>query len=365
MFNSVVLDVAIGLIFVFVLVSSLCSAIREGIEAWLKTRASYLEYSIRQLLRDPDGLTITKDFFQHPLIRALYRGDYPTAPQAKEPGPWRSGRGLPSYIPARTFVLALLDLAARGPVEPAHKSDSAAGTTSETGVSGSTGVTFESLRQGIRTLDNPPLERALQAALDAAAGDLNRARKYLEAWYDDAMERASGWYRRSTQWVLLGIAIVVVCTLNINAIRIAEHLYHDPAARSLAVASVSNPDERTYEQAKADLEALNLPLGWGQGWNWYRAEGRAPRGFDPWSDLIAPVLGLLITATAALFGAPFWFDLANRLGNLRSTRKQIEEPSRSPSPHESAFPPSMLVASSSDGEATAAAVQGEVLDGLP
>ena len=55
MFGSGILEVAIGVIFVFLLVSIICSAIREGIEAWLKTRAAYLEHGIRELLHDLGG----------------------------------------------------------------------------------------------------------------------------------------------------------------------------------------------------------------------------------------------------------------------------------------------------------------------
>jgi len=50
MFNSQILDVAIGIVFIYVLASATCSAIREGIESWVKTRAAYLEYGIRKLL---------------------------------------------------------------------------------------------------------------------------------------------------------------------------------------------------------------------------------------------------------------------------------------------------------------------------
>ena len=57
MFGSEILDVAVGVIFVFLLVSMICSAIREGLETVLKTRAAYLEQGIRELLRDPTART--------------------------------------------------------------------------------------------------------------------------------------------------------------------------------------------------------------------------------------------------------------------------------------------------------------------
>ncbi|AGZ41925.1 hypothetical protein [Actinoplanes friuliensis] len=39
-------------------------------------------------------------------------------------------------------------------------------------------------------------------------------------------------------------------------------------------------------------------------------------------DWLLKLLGLVLTAAAAALGAPFWFDLLNRLVNLRSTGKR-------------------------------------------
>src|SRR5688500_13005900 len=76
MFNSAILDVVIGVAFVFMLVSTLCAAVREGLEAWLKTRSSYLEHAIRELLHDRSGLGLAKAFYTHPMVASLYQGDY-------------------------------------------------------------------------------------------------------------------------------------------------------------------------------------------------------------------------------------------------------------------------------------------------
>ena len=65
MFGAEILDVAIGVVFVFLLVSVVCSAIREGIEAWLKTRAAYLERGIRELLHDRNGRGLARNFYEH------------------------------------------------------------------------------------------------------------------------------------------------------------------------------------------------------------------------------------------------------------------------------------------------------------
>jgi hypothetical protein len=49
--------------------------------------------------------------------------------------------------------------------------------------------------------------------------------------------------------------------------------------------------------------------------------------FSAWYDVIAPILGLLITAFAATLGAPLWFDVLNRITVLRATIKPSDTPS--------------------------------------
>lgn len=96
MFGSDILEVSIGVVFVFVLVSTLCSAMREALEGWLKTRASYLEFGIRELLHDSSGTGLAKDLFTHPLIFGLYGGKYAPGKYGARLRPWHRGRNLPS-----------------------------------------------------------------------------------------------------------------------------------------------------------------------------------------------------------------------------------------------------------------------------
>ena len=73
MLGSSILEVAIGLAFVYLLLSLVCSAVQEGLESWLKCRASDLEKGISGLLGNAD---LVADFYQHPLIFGLFQGDY-------------------------------------------------------------------------------------------------------------------------------------------------------------------------------------------------------------------------------------------------------------------------------------------------
>ena len=118
MFGSEMIDIVISLIFVYLLLSLICSALREGIETWLKQRAVYLERGIRELLHDRTGKGLTKTLYTHPLIFSLFQGDYePDQTKKKKFLPVRSN--LPTYIPSRNFAMALLDIIAHGPVTAA------------------------------------------------------------------------------------------------------------------------------------------------------------------------------------------------------------------------------------------------------
>ena len=121
MFNSTILDVAIGMIFVYLLLSLMCSAANEIIELLLKKRAIDLERGIRELLA-PGTKSGTNDVVQklynHPLVNSLFGGRYETSRIEHVVKRKLLRTALPSYIPARTFALALMDLVLPG-VTPA------------------------------------------------------------------------------------------------------------------------------------------------------------------------------------------------------------------------------------------------------
>jgi len=300
-----IVDLATGIVFIFLLVSTLCSAIREGIEAFFKTRAAYLERGIRALLDDKDGKGLTTSLLNHPLLYGQFLKEYVPKPLGKSLPVLANGRGLPSYIPARSFALALLDIAARGPATDAVSSDPS-----------SPPMTVQSIRERLLNIDNPGVRRVLLTALDTSRGDLDLARKSLEDWFNSSMDRVSGWYKRSTQWVLLVVALVVTVGVNVDTLALADFLYHDPAARSALVTSAESATKQapSSAEAAAALEKLDLPIGW--------KAGQLPKGTLGWFNRS---LGWLITALAAMLGAPFWFDVLNRTMMLRSTLKPTEK----------------------------------------
>jgi hypothetical protein len=309
MFNSQVLEVSIGLVFVFLLISLILTAVMESVEVITKSRATDLEKALSELLADRDGTGLRKKLYEHPLIAAMYAGDY-AATRFDADGKKVGGgsRQSPSYIPRQQFALALLDLARAGEVE------------------GKVHEALETMRQSV-------------------GGDIERLRTEVESWYDGAMQRASGWFRRRKQFLLFWIGLFVAVALNVNAVTIAQSLATNAALRqavttlaeksadTLAPALAESPDgtlnEAAAEQARvlhAQVSALELPIGWDAA-----AFGRVRSGLmgartPEDAGLLALLLGgYLVTAFAATLGAPFWFDVLNKIMVVRSTVKPDEK----------------------------------------
>ncbi len=319
MFNSVVLEVAIGVIFVYIWVSMICTALREVIETFTKTRAAYLERGVRELLHDRDAQNIVKSFFEHPMINCLYSSDYKPDKKAKGPGLLENGKNLPSYIPSKNFALALMDIAARGTKNSVVNSDP-----------NSPEMSIASIRANILNIQSVPVQRAMLTALDSAQGDLDRLQQNLEKWFDSSMDRVSGWYKRSTQWILFFIGLAVAAGLNVNTIKIADYLFQNDGVRKLIVMQAENTTkdatftQQNLEEAKKGLTGLKLPIGWG---NEINPEGGNDKT-DPWyswNNLPIYILGWLLTALAATLGAPFWFDMLNKIMVIRGTVKPAEK----------------------------------------
>lgn len=304
MFGSQILEIAIGMVFVYLSLSLICSGINEWIAHLLQSRANHLEQWIRDLLSGSGspGQDYWTDFQNHPLIKALYQSSNKPTSIPLVGTLFRSNKK-PSYIPSRTFVLALLDV-----VVPVKS------------VGGSR--TVENVRDTLMKLPASPIKGTLLALVDGAGNDVDKVRQNIEGWFNDAMERLSGWYKQRTRWVILGLAVAVTLALNVNTIYVFNSLYHDGTVRAAVVAAAqqatqqSTPADTQFpltriDQYQQELEQLNIPIGWSD------PKLRSDLN-DPQTIPIA-LFGWLITALAVSQGAPFWFDVLNKLVNVRTT----------------------------------------------
>ena len=372
--SSAVIDLAIGMSFVFGVTAALASVVTELIARLVGLRGAYLLSGLRELVdsggTSTDLSSAERDYramqdlmrnrpasgasfpvaqafpappsmtgallggpilssqgmtgqitSRHLTIRAAPRtGSLPkmtSGPQAR--GLWRQRRSLPSYISAKSFAEAVIDFLV----------PDAAGQT-----------TIATLQRNVGRLpEGLPFKSSLQALLKNAGGDVSRFRTDVEHWYDDHMDRVSGWYKRHVAKITLVIGAILIMLLNINALTIGRTLYTDSAVNA-AVSQVAakgtdcsaNP---TRQECLANLQGqlsavavAGLPIGWSivrdcrqlrAQCNWLDQRGVFSRHGNSGWQLVLVLVGFLITSIVIVPGARFWFDLLGRLGSLRQT----------------------------------------------
>ena len=325
---SPILDVAIGLVFVFSLLSLIATWLQEYIATLFKLRSKHLANIIQNLL-DPsteklagvkelekkweEGIgdkvilklksNAVKAFYEHPIIRGL------SAPKR-----------LPSYIDPRDFGTALFDLLTKAGTE-----DSSARNE------------LEALKAGIGKLGNETTEGALLALLKPIEAietktekRIAAARHSIESWFDATADRATGWYKRSASRLAILIGIVLAVAFNADSIGLAQTLWGDTALRDSLVAAstayVEQGEDGKASDAQEKLDELGLPIGWSLQTDDNDPNTPVdPRDFPSSAGgWVLKSLGLLLTGFAVSQGSPFWFDFLNRFTNMRGTGKKPE-----------------------------------------
>jgi hypothetical protein len=263
MLNSTVLDVALGLVFCWGAVALIASSGYESIASLFKLRASGLLEGVKELLNDDDFTGLALAVYRNALVNPRDPGKATTESQLVVK---------PSYIDPMHFAAALLEAIQGGPEAAAD------------------------LKAKIVEIKNDQIRELLLGMYTRAGGKIDELQKQVASWFSAGMERVSGVYKRKTQLFSFLIALAVAVALNIDTFYLCSTLW----AHAANVAGLSAVPA-TASQALNDLK--QLPIGWTSG-----------RGFSP----LWPV-GWLATACSALFGAPFWFGLLQRLVNLRGT----------------------------------------------
>jgi hypothetical protein len=314
MLNFPALDVALGLIFIYFIFALVSSGINEAIASWARWRAQDLERGLWELLQDPkQGAAALEELKAHPLIRPMLypknKGVAAPSPPLDEEGRPRTSRktDFPSYLPSRTFVTALLGLEQQA-IAVAKDRDLR--------------TALRKVDQSIKEIPSERVQQALTALLHNAQGDAVAFRRDVEQWYDDQMERVSGWYRQRIQKVLWVLAFLIAFTLNVDSLQIAKRLWVEPSVRAALVNQARNATSSSESKPDPSAELNSLPVALG----WHLTSARHdPQGFpfyEKWSmlwALLSKLIGLTLTAVAITFGAPFWFDTLSKLARLRNS----------------------------------------------
>jgi hypothetical protein len=353
---SIYVELGIGLVLAFLLLSLLVSGLNEALNRLFSIRSKFLWAYLRDLMeggvdakaggagggRSRLPTSVADVLFRAP--RNRMPGGDPRPVHAAPPPPMtptktgadglyerlqeidraKEGRTSISQIPAKQFAAAVIELAL------------------------ASGKTVDQLLAELKATGSP-LYATFNGLWVTAEGEVERFRAGVERWFDGEMQRLSRLYRRSARWVITVLAALVALVVGLDALAYGKSLLSDQAYRTQVVAVASgNPDKLTNLQetcqtlagrqaeqppqpdpyrciagvlanpalaqilrsslVRVDLEAEGSPRFIWNGGAWLdrvRSPGHWP--------------GLLLSVIALLFGAPFWWDVLRRLTGVRSS----------------------------------------------
>lgn len=361
MFNTIVFDIVIGLIFIYLLYSLLATLVQEIISANFALRAKILERGIIRMLEDGDNFrfrimglislfrknssgkreeTLSTKFYEHPLIKFLGEDKV---------------HSMPAYIKKTTFSKVIIDLLRGENVKPGDD------------IQPLIQQAFDDKKTGMGNVAiDPQTLRFLKSIWVDASGDIEKFKQLIEDWFDETMERVSGWYKKYIQVVLLFIGLVIAIIFDVDTIAIVEKLEKDPKLREQIVQQAdafieAHPNlDQELQRAKAenallvknladtgtDSDSLREALDTESKLAYEKLKNRSDSLFNAATNLVKEDLGKannllgnqiwsyqwkgfvpflqslfgwFLTALAISLGAPFWFDMLNKLMKLRSS----------------------------------------------
>jgi hypothetical protein len=261
MLQNLAIDIAIGLILMYLVLSLVCTVINEYIATKLNLRAKSLAAGLQELLDDP---LVHNAFYDHGLIagtrRALARSAQTltsaVAPFSPAPAPVAPAPGAPAATPAvapalaaapaavaPTTVDATLAAAPTFATQPGdHPSYLSADTFVLALVGSLTGTRLAKdqpvpadLQAAIQALPPSKIKSALLTSLMTAQGDFETFRKNLATWFDDAMERLSGAYKRHLKFITIVVGFAVAVIINADTFAVGYALWSNAALRAQMV----------------------------------------------------------------------------------------------------------------------------------
>jgi hypothetical protein len=331
---SAMLDLVIGLAFMYFLLSMIASYAQELIAGFLNWRGTYLSKGLDVILdNNPDAtfgfygirdwLTAHLTPYKGQTVGDRFRAQVaagkatanPISQQVldvqKHPLMTSNPATVPSYISAKNFSLAMLGVLQNGSQAPL----------------------FAQAEATVAALPAGDLTTTLSLFVQTAGGDVDKFRTSLESWFDDAMDRVSGIYKRLAQYVMFVLGLSLAAALNVDTTHVVKVLWESPSLRSTivgqatqaattAIAAPNDPSIVGFQDMIRKFEDQQFPVGW-SNWRNMGASGTTDaakqRAVSTLPAYIASAsLGWLLTAFAVSLGGPFWFGLLQHIVNLRS-----------------------------------------------
>ncbi len=359
------LEIIVGMVFIYLLVSLLASIIQELWASLTSLRGKMLLRAIAKLLEVENQSQVTGQAKEKIFADFRRKVENSTIYQ-KYSDRYLGLKQLPSYLSADQVTSIIKELLDKDTSvdTPAIPTEMDRGLTfapqATTQPPMLSNIQQDDLRKQLSIIYNSspavplPGERSLVGGETTALQEdlVVKAKNAFQQQYDEIMDRATDWYKRGIQWSLITIGLLIAISFDADTIKIYGNLtrYPDDRTKLLELAQDfvkddrivvytapldsnqidpnAEPTERPGElRAVVDSliknEIRNVPAPLGLGWQ------GLPNSATHWLIKIA---GWIVTALAISLGAPFWFDLLKKLISIRSagnrpqTATEKEEP---------------------------------------
>ncbi|MEH2329701.1 hypothetical protein [Nostoc sp.] len=370
----VVVDITLGLVFIYLILSLLASEIQELIATLLQWRAKHLRTSIELLLSGGseseksdiiNAIQLVQKLYNDPLINTLNqqaKGKVEKHFQEITKNPDKlvlEKQSGPSYLPSETFATTLLDTLKIPQLINHVKHPSEEAKTNlhmilasykelKKGINDPTSASYTKIQEIYGDIDQKFIDfvnnelpdevpNNLIKSLSVIAqrsrikiGDLteevNQFKNEVETWFDRSMDRASGVYKRNAKGVAILIGISVAFLTNTDTFHLVKRLSEDSVIRSTITQSASSQriDYINNEAARKNIEKLlgnaSIPIGWQNINQQFELldTTKSNRVYIRISQVFKLICGWIVSGFAIAMGAPFWFDILNKVINVRN-----------------------------------------------
>ncbi|QLE44520.1 hypothetical protein FD723_31640 [Nostoc sp. C052] len=366
----VVIDITLGLVFIYLILSLLASEIQELIATFLQWRAKHLKNSIELLLAGGSE-TEESDFtkarnlveilYNDPLINTLNQQAKRKVEQLRNNAKNIDNKRLeekqsgPSYLPSETFAITLLDT-----LKIPQLINYAKNTNEESknnlhiilasykelkaGINNPESESYKTIKKVYGDIDKDfkrfvnedlsddvpdNLIKSLAAIAQRSRikiGDLteemNQFKNEVETWFDRSMDRASGVYKRNAKGVAILIGISIAVLTNTDTFHLVNRLSQDSVIRStIAQSATQRIDYIKDLEGRKEIETLlgnaSIPIGWQNINQQFEQNSGNVLLIRSW-QVFRLICGWIISGLAIAMGAPFWFDILNKVINVRN-----------------------------------------------
>ncbi len=280
-----VVEVVIGLIFVYYVLGSIVSLVTQWINESLETRGKALEKYLKMIVGDKK----VGDLISLPQLQALrpirYKNFLGALNSATEPK-------MIEKVPVATLVDAYFDMV---------------------GFTANARLNPQQLTELIDKLPDSDGKQAFIKWVEQGVTNVDDLRKRTSDYFTGLMDQASATFRSNARSFVITLSLLLTVLLGTDSIELAKALWTNAELRAMAVAKAQmvvqeEGAETNINDLLQELSELSLRVGW-----WRMA---LPESSEPvvWIQFVVlKILGLGLTVAAVSQGSSFWYDLLKRL----------------------------------------------------